>query len=405
MKNNDMTGEHAMKYIIDTNALLQKPEILEEYDIIITSHVLREIEDLELKRRSDKQLQWEIRRLKRYMDENDHGTFDLKDYKFTLTSELDSQYVDNILLQVATDNGFGIISNDRLLREKCKMYGIETFTPNNVNLDVYQGYKFVDMTENEMSYFYGNLDQNTYGLLTNQYIIVRDKAQRTVDKYRWDGNKHVKLKLPRWGDKKKQVKPENDLQECALDLLANKDIPIKFILGTYGSGKTFLNTKVALHSVLEVGNQAKIMVVRNPIGTGEEIGFLKGDKDDKTAGFFKPIIQHLEGGELQAETMEKSGQLLKEIPYYMKGLSVDETFMLVDEAEDLNVKLIKLIGTRIGQNSVVSFSGDINQAEEKYIHDNGLVRAIEALKGKKEVGIVVLDIDVRSEASKLFADI
>ena len=285
------------------------------------------------------------------------------------------------------------------------MYGIETITPTNANMDVYQGYKFVDMTDDEMSYFYGHMNENIYDLLVNEYIIVRDEYQNTVDKYRWNGITHVKLKMPRWDDKKKQIRPENDLQECALDLLANPDIPIKFILGTYGSGKTFLNTKVALHSVLETGEQSKIMVVRNPIGTGEEIGFLAGDKDDKTRGFFKPIIQHLDGGDMQAEIMERNGQLLKEIPYYMKGLSVEDTFMIVDEAEDLNVKLIKLIGTRLGENSVVAFSGDVNQAEEKYLHDNGLVRAIEALKGNAEVGIVVLDIDVRSEASKLFADI
>lgn len=394
-----------MKYIADTNILLQQPEILEKHDMVITSHVLREIEDLELKRRSDRQLQWEIRRLKRYMDENEHGMFDLKDYKFSLTSELDAQYVDNILLQVAIDNNFGIITNDRLLKEKCKLYNIETITPKNLNLDIYQGYKFVDMTDEEMAYFYSNLDKNIYDLLINQYIIVRDLYKKTVDKFRWDGNNHVKLKLPRWDDKRKQIKPENDLQECALDLLYNKDIPIKFVLGTYGSGKTYLSTKVGIHLLLDKGVHSKLMVIRNPIGTGEEIGFLKGDKDDKTAGFFKPVIQHLDGGEQEATYLEQRGQLLKEIPYYMKGLSIDETFMLVDEAEDLNVKQIKLVGTRIGKDSVVAFSGDINQAEDKYIQDNGLVRAVEALKGKEKVGIVVLDIDVRSEASKLFADI
>src|SRR5690606_29372597 len=125
-----------MKYIADTNVLLQQPDLLEKYDMVITSHVLREIEDLELKRRSDKQLQWEIRRLKRYMEENPHGSMHLKDYKFSLDEEFSPDYVDNILLQVAVDNGFGIITNDRLMREKCPMFNIPVISPKNRNLDM-----------------------------------------------------------------------------------------------------------------------------------------------------------------------------------------------------------------------------------------------------------------------------
>lgn len=400
-------GNKKMKmYLADTNILFNKPELLKEYNCVIPSHVLREVEHLELTRKSDSQLQWQIRRFKSMLDENEHIHVDLKDYTFNLREDWDGNYVDNILVQVCVENDWGMITNDKLLREKCRLYNIEVIKPTgNSAKDVYAGYQFINMDDNQMAYFYSNLHTNMYNLLINEYIIVRDIDGNTKDKYRWNGQQHVKLTAPYFNDKKKQLRPENDLQECAIDLLNNPDIPVKFILGTYGSGKTYLNTKMGIHKVLEKGEQAKIMVVRNPIGTGEEIGFLKGDKDDKTAGFFKPIIQHLDGGDMEAEILETRGQLLKEIPYYMKGLSIEDTFMIVDEAEDLNVKLIKLVGTRLGQNSVIAFSGDLNQAEDKYIYDNGLVRAIEALKGNPKVGIVVLDIDVRSEASKLFADI
>lgn len=395
-----------MKYIVDTNVLLNNPKVLENYDCVISSHVLREIEELELKRRNDGKLQFEIRRAKRIIDELDFEVFDLKDYKFNLSDELDDDYVDNILLQIAYENNYGMITNDRLLRLKCRQFGIKVENlDDDTSLEMYQGYKFVDMSQEEMAYFYENLDKNLYDLLVNQYIIVRDLNSKTVDRYRWDGKSHVTLNLPSWNDRSKAISPQNDLQACALDLLNNKDIPIKFILGTYGSGKTFLSTKVALHHVLDKGNHSKIMMIRNPIGSGEEIGFLTGDLNDKTDGFFKPIIQHLEQGQEQADRMERIGQLSREIPWHLKGLSIDEAFIIVDEAEDLNSKLIKLVGTRIGTNSVIAFSGDVNQAEDKYQNDNGLIRAVESLKGKEEVGVVVLDMDVRSEASKLFADI
>jgi PhoH-like ATPase len=87
----------------------------------------------------------------------------------------------------------------------------------------------------------------------------------------------------------------------------------------------------------------------------------------------------------------------------MKGLSIQDTYILVDEAEDLSKRLIKLLGTRVAEGSVIVFSGDFEQAEEKYVHNNGLYQAIEKLKGHPLVGIVVLDEDIRSSASKAFA--
>jgi PhoH-like ATPase len=394
-----------MKYIADTNLLLDFPEVFEKYDMVVTSHVLREIEDLERKYKGDRQLQWQIRRLKNYMDENPHGTVDLKDYKYTLGGDFDPDYVDNILLQVAVDNDYGILTNDRLLRLKAPLYGIEVINLKNKNLNVYQGYRFIDMTDEEMAEFYADMTKNTYDLLINEYIIIRDKHSRTVDKYRWDGFNHVPLKAPRFDRKEDNIRPENDLQECALDLLLNKEIHVKFILGTYGSGKTFLCTKMGLYHIKEAGTMSKLMMIRNPIGSGEEIGHLPGDMDEKIGSFFKPIIQHLKGGEQEAMEMEQNGTLLKDIPFFMKGLSIDDTFMLVDEAEDMNEKQIKLVGTRIGDGTFGVFCGDINQAEDKYVRDNGLFRAVEALKGKYRVGVVVLDMDVRSEASRLFAEI
>jgi PhoH-like ATPase len=103
--------------------------------------------------------------------------------------------------------------------------------------------------------------------------------------------------------------------------------------------------------------------------------------------------------------MEQEGVLTKEIPFYMKGLSIEDTFIIADEAEDLTLKLVKLIGTRLGKGSNVVFSGDFKQAEDKYIYNNGLYLAVEKLKGHPLVGVVYLDEDVRSDASKVFAEL
>ncbi|MBL4951000.1 PhoH family protein [Neobacillus sp. YIM B02564] len=387
-------------YLIDTNVLLESPEVIKEYNVVISGLVLRELEKHKLS--YNKELAFNARIATRFINENvDNLIFDLKDYQVTFDESLDKDYTDNKILQSCLDNSYSLITNDLLLKLKAKGLNIEVISPkDNDDLD-YKGYKFVDLSDSEIAYFYEHINENIYNLYINQYLIIRDLTKNTIDKYRWNGKEHIKLKIP----PKKFIRPENDLQECALDLLNDTSIPIKIIAGNFGSGKTFLAVKMAIYHINEKGNYAKLMVVRNPIGTGESIGWLKGTKEDKTDDFFVPVIQNLDGGEFEADKMIQSGKLLKNIPFFMKGITVDDSFMLVDEAEDLDVKLIKTIGTRLGKNACVAFSGDYQQSEDKFIYNNGLVTAIDKLKGNPLVGIIVLDRDVRSEASKVFADL
>ena len=86
-------------------------------------------------------------------------------------------------------------------------------------------------------------------------------------------------------------------------------------------------------------------------------------------------------------------------------MSYGSTYVFVDEAEDMNLNILKLIGSRIESDSCVIFCGDYKQSEPKYKNNNGLYQLIEKLKGNPLVGIVVLSEDIRSEASKVFVDI
>lgn len=395
----------AKQYVVDTCVFMSDLSKLKNPELyVVTSHVLRELRNHQ--KGSSSERAFHARKAIRYIEANmDTLFFDTWDYDSILDG-LDGEEIDNKLLQCCLENQYGIITNDVLLKIKAKAFGIEQRKLSEVHEnDDYTGFKEVSLEDELLELIYTNQydwDVNHYNLLPNQYLIIKDRFGTTAEKRRWTGTTHVPLKLP----PKKVVVGQNDLQDIALDLLHNKSIPIKFIVGTYGSGKTYLSIKVGLDYILSrTDGYSKLMMVRNPLGSGEAIGFLKGDKAQKTDDFFKPIIQHLEGGEQEAYLLETRGQLLREIPYFMKGLSLEETFVLVDEAEDLNKKLIKLLGTRIGKNSCIVFSGDIEQAEDKYMHDNGLLYAIEALKGHPLVGIVVLQEDIRSEASKVFAHI
>jgi predicted ribonuclease YlaK len=177
------------------------------------------------------------------------------------------------------------------------------------------------------------------------------------------------------------------------------------LAGTFGSGKTLLNIRMAVHHVTDKPTYNTIMTVRNPIGPGEDIGYLPGRKDEKINWILKPITQQLDGGEQELEALIQQGKIEFDVPFFMKGMSLNGYWVMVDEAEDLDLKTFKLIGSRIGENSCVVFSGDYHQTERKYKQDNGLTQFINKAKGDPLVGIVVLKDDVRSQASKVFADL
>lgn len=411
-------------WIADTNILLDKlQEALETKKLVLMSTTRQELDKHKIAK--DEDLKFKARKANRFIFANyDSFVHDVGEYKpeEILGYEYGADIKDNRIVACAVANNYGIITNDLNLFSTAKAFGIEVdiLSEENPtakhNLDYTGIHKIYISRDSEEEEMYARIHQdasdNVFDLLTNQYLIVYDKDEPTefdedgnpikfkvLDKFRFDGDSYVKLKLP----SKRTYAPRNEEQECAADLLYNNDIPIKIIAGTYGSGKTMAAVKAALHSVLEKGHQAKIMVVRNPIGSGESIGWLKGTMEDKTEGFFKPIVQHLEGGEQEASLLESRGQLTKNIPYYMKGLSIEDTFMVVDEAEDLDSKLFKLVGTRLASGSVIAFTGDFNQVEDKYRMSNGMLRAIETMKGDPLVGVVVLEEDVRSEASKVFS--
>lgn len=380
-------------YAVDTSTLLREPHIIEEHQCVVLACVLRELEKHKLSR--DENLRYQARRATRVLDQNDVHV-DCKDYMVATNTAFDTAYVDNQILSACVANGYGIITDDMLLRIKAQGLGIEVIKP--IEKDSYVGYVDVTLEDKDIAAAYERSENNAHNLVTNQYLIMRSTHGSFIDALRWNGEKLVPLKLP----PAKVIKHMNEHQMCAIDMLNNKDIPIKVIAGHFGSGKTLLNIRMALYHTNDKPTYNKIMAVRNPIGPGEEVGFLPGTKQDKVQDFFKPIFQQLDGEQV-LQGMIQRGQLEFEIPFYMKGVSLNNCWILVDEAEDLDLKTLKLIGSRMGQGSCVVFSGDIQQAESKYKNNNGIKEFIDKAKGNPLVGIVVLKDNIRSSASQVFS--
>ncbi|MEK4025495.1 PhoH family protein [Sporosarcina sp. FSL W7-1283] len=417
-----MTNEKM--WIADTNFLYDGIEqVIDTKKIVLMSTVRFETD--KHKTAIDKDLQYKARKVNRFIFDNyDKFHHDVGEYNPEVILGLDysKDVMDYRILACAKVNDYGILTNDLNLYSTAKAFNVEVKTLAKLNGEAEKEYTGIrkiyvkpnSEDEEKFASIYQDISNNPYKLLTNEYIIFYDKETpiehdedgyptkyKVLDKFRYDGKKMHKLKLPH----KKVVQARNEEQECAIDLLNNDDIPIKFIIGVSGSGKTKLSAKLGIHKVLDTGAHSKILAVRNPIGSGENIGFLKGTFEEKTDKFFEPIISCLKGGELEAALMEQRGQLEKHIPYFSKGLTWNDSYVLVDEAEDLSKIIIKLLGSRIGEDASIVFAGDYKQVEEKYSRNNGLIQAIEDLKGNSLVGVVSLSEDVRSEASKVFADL
>ncbi|QOV08227.1 PhoH2 superfamily RNA helicase-ribonuclease [Bacillus phage Kirov] len=401
-----------MKYIIDTNELLRNPEIVKEYDAVIPSHVLREIEELELKRKSDRTLQFEIRRLKRYLDENEHIYVDKRDYKFTLDDELDGQYVDNILLQVAHDNGWGIVTNDRLMKLKCKDYNIPFVNLNEDHFVEHKGFKEEKLSETEWANLISVPEHNYFRLMINEYVIINNvKDGELLDIAKWTGKETVSLRdengLLGKGFKTLQFgefAPYDEQQIMAIDSIRSNQLTS--IRGRAGSGKSLITLNTAWRMVEEEGYKLVMFVNPTPLREAQELGFYKGDRKEK-------LMQSAVGTMLKSkfgseEEIEKQiiYERLEILPFVdLRGWDSgdNKTIVWILEAQNLTADLMKLGLQRVTENTKVVVDGDFHAQVDKdsYASNNGMKRMSEVFRGTDLYGEVELQTVHRSRLADL----
>ena len=391
---------------IDTNILLT--DCSDISDTILSSKTIEELENIKASANKDTEIKYKARQAVRAIKEQKP--------EIIVVDKIDYDRIESLGLEVTNDNLI-IASADRYSRLNpeedvvfctndilCgliaeKYFGLKVEEVSQKKDNIYKGYKVVHGNSNTINEYMNSIDFGDWSV--NEYLIIENTDDNTSKEMRFDGEKFVNLKLP----SSKFIKGKNSLQRCALDILMNPDITIAAILGGYGSGKTFVSMQMALYNVVEKGNQSKILGVREVLGEGKEVGYLKGDFDSKTELFFLPLVQQLNGGEFELESLKQRGVIDTNIPFYMKGTTYNNTIIVVDEAEDLTEKQIRLIGTRLGENSKIYLAGDYKQSVVNTGTNNALVKMCNQFKGNKNFGCIYLGEDVRSETSKLFAEI
>ena len=333
---------------------------------------------------------------------------------------VDNNDADNKIIAVALrliDEGKEVIvvSRDLNMRVKCDAHGIECYDyqPEKVIYSIenlFDGTQEVEVEFSLIDQFYTGketlLPQQKTKLYPNQYLILKnegtsksaicrfvdyDKPLRKINKY-----KNI------WG-----LSANNKEQQYAMDLLFDKDIHVLSLTGPAGTGKTLLATACALEQVMNTtsakGGYDKLIITRPVQPMGRDIGFLPGTLEEKMMPWIAPIRYNLEQlfGDRGALDMQiEQGTIEIEAMTYIRGRSIYNAFLIVDEAQNLTAHELKTIITRVGHGTKLVLTGDIQQIDNSYVDSvsNGLTHAVEKFKQYDIAGHVTL---VKGERSKL----
>ncbi|HAS6064318.1 TPA: PhoH family protein [Vibrio vulnificus] len=246
----------------------------------------------------------------------------------------------------------------------------------------------------------------------NQYVVDEEESDFVGRVETIDDDKLTLLDLSRdrlMHRKAWDITPKNIYQAMALDALLDPDIDLVILTGAAGSGKTLLALAAALEQTIEKGMFDKIIVTRNTPDIGESIGFLPGTEEEKMMPWLAAVTDTLEAlhkhdhcteGSLKY-IVDKANIQFKSINF-MRGRSIQNAFVLLDECQNLTASQIKTIITRCGEGTKIVCSGNLAQIDSHYLTPvtSGLTYMVERFKNFEGSANIHLNGVVRSRLAK-----
>ena len=406
------------KKFYDTCSILDLQDKMFEDDFCISSISLQEMENIKTSGRKDEETKYKARKALHLLDEN-------KDkYEVVIYTTAMENYIVEKQLEVTPDTkiiascafsrgllsqntDFVFVTNDIACKMiASKIFGLEVESVGENIDDNYKGFIEKSLSEKEMAYFYEHNSENMFGLLINQYLILKDEKDEIVDAYRWNGTQHEPLFKRNiqslYFDK---LKSKDIYQSCAIDSLMN--CTITAITGKAGSGKSLLALMSAMY-LIEKGKYDRIVVMFNPTKTrgASDMGFYGGDFIDKAMQNSIGQILTTKFGDRYAVDLLLSQNKLKLVSMAdCRGMEISDSEILwITESQNTSIDLIKLCLSRVSSGAKVFIEGDyLSQVDSNAFdgNNNGLKRMIDVFKGHEEFGYVQLQNVWRSKIAEL----
>jgi PhoH-like ATPase len=437
-------------YVLDTNVLLQDPQAIfsfQDNEVVIPAVVLEEVDS---KKRYMDEVGRNARHVSKLIDQlRQNGKLHEKIPLYTggsLRIELNHrsfQQLQDIFVEKTNDNRIIavaknlsleeeaktggktviLVSKDTLVRVKADAIGLiaEDFLSDRVVEvnDVYTGFEEVYVDKEVLDRFYEKAELplsevSAHRLYPHEFIILKDalgSSASALGRVDQQGQKLRKLVYDQehmWG-----IKARNVQQLMATELLLRDDISLVTMIGKAGTGKTLLALAAGLLQTEDFHKFNKLLVARPIVPVGKDIGYLPGEKQEKLRPWMQPIFDNLEylfnvkkPGELD-DILAGMASIEVEALTYIRGRSIPDQFIIIDEAQNLTKHEVKTILTRVGERSKIVLMGDPAQIDHPYLdeYNNGLTYVVEKFKDQTIAGHVRLMKGERSGLAQLAADL
>lgn len=438
--------EHSLQTIIER---FDKEE--EDIDIVIPFKVIMELDNFKkgndiknFHARSSLRLLEELRRKAKSQGKSLTDTLKISDnctirvHVEDRDLNLDPEKVDNniILISKSLLDNVEIVTLDLHERIVADCFDVES---NGLDEDIeiknmYTGIERITITDNQLQEFNANYHDRSFStrrnLYPNQFVIMVDSAGNEHYGIYDSENKKIRGLKPvyeAWGIKPKKDQDGNTIIEQAMLMHLLLDTNIHFVsaVGPSGSGKTLLTLACALQQTLEDGTYNKIIVMRPLVDVGKDIGALPGDKLEKLEPWMMSTFDNLEfllehytpeplkdimSPRDKVYSLIENGILELEVMQFIRGRSIPNQFIIVDDAQNLTPHQAATIITRAGEGSKVVFLGDISKQQiddpRLNTYNNGLTYVVEKFKGADPIiGHITLEKVVRSRLASLGVDL
>ena len=390
------------RYLVDTNVLLHDPKALTSFQdntVLVPIYVIEEIDHF---KKEASRLGENARWISRFLDglrqrghlaegvALDNGgflrvVFDPDDPQRVVSRANGS--IDNEILKIAKRMEPGdeapliLVTKDINLRIKADALGLcaEDYVTDRVRLDeLYSGHAEIEVTAAALDDFRstGALPLPEGQWFPNEYALLKDSADAARTALARVDTVAGRLQaLIDVRDGVQGIRPRNKEQYFALDALLDPSIVLVTIMGKAGTGKTLLALAAGLEQVLARGTYRHLLVSRPTFPMGKDIGYLPGTVEEKLNPWMQPIYDNLAlllesrngDGARSIDELTRGGVVAVEPLTHIRGRSIPQRFMLVDEAQNLTPLEVKTILTRVGDRTKLVLTGDPWQIDTPYI--------------------------------------